>query len=336
MQKIINDTDTKIKDTISIELIGSNTEQLNEILLDITNLKKQFDRALFARLTCEMVGGNWLNHLPVWSVLEILDCGVLAMDDILDRSERRHGQPTIHKKWGLEKTLCAIEFIKSQCTTIVLNHFKNENSPKLSTEVINLLEELYQGIYEGQFIDIYFEEKDLSNIKVNDIIKMVQLTTGIQIAICGELGSKLGGADKKTQQDFRELGMLLGTLFQIRDDFIDYIDNEEAIGKPAFLDFFDGKKRFPVVIAYNSIKDKYLKDELKRICIRPHNEINYKNQNNILKELIDYLSQEEFKQQLFEIIKPIKSEAYNLINKYKKYPNFDKILNLLEISTSYD
>jgi geranylgeranyl pyrophosphate synthase len=335
MQKIISETDIEIKNNISTVLYNSNTNQLNEILYDITKLKRQFDRALFARLSCEMAGGNWLNHIPVWSVLEILDCGVLAMDDILDRSERRLGQPTIHKKWGLEKALCAIEFIKSQSITITVNHLINESNQRLLPETINLLEELYQGIYEGQFIDIHFEEEDISKINYDDITNMVKLTTGIQIAICGELGSKLGLAEISLQKDLREFGMLIGTLFQIRDDFIDYLDNETAIGKPAFLDFKDGKKRFPIVIAYNTIDNENYKRKLKEVCIRS-NMNGDKVTNDVLTYLTNYLSENEFKKSLYNIINPMKKEAYDLINKYKNLPRYDYMVKLLELSTNYE
>ena len=336
MQKIIKETDVEIRNNISSVLYNSNTNQLNEILNHIIKLKRQFDRAFFARLSCEMAGGNWSNHLPIWSVLEILDCGVLAMDDILDRSERRLGLPTLHSKWGLEKALCAIEFIKSQCITIVLDHLKNKNDLILIPDVINLIEELYQGIYEGQFIDIHFEEKNLSEIDYTDIIKMVQLTTGIQIAICGELGSKLGGADMQMQKDLRKFGMLIGTLFQIRDDFIDYFDNEDAIGKPAYLDFIDGKKRFPVVIAYNTLKDKIFKEELKEVCKRNNNRSNEDLKEKVLNNLTHYLTSDEFKTSLYKTTDPIKEQAYSLIINYKGYPRFDYMINLLELSTNYE
>ena len=114
MHKLIIDTDSEVKKNISSIHYNSNNNQLNEMLDHIIKLKRQYDRAFFARLSCEMFGGNWLTHLPIWSVLEILDCCVLAMDDILDRSLRRLGLPTLHTRWGIEKALCAIEFIKSQ------------------------------------------------------------------------------------------------------------------------------------------------------------------------------------------------------------------------------
>ncbi len=335
MQKVIKETDAEIRSNISSVLFDSNTDQLNEVLHHIIKLKRQFDRAFFARLSCDMAGGNWLNHLPILSVLEILDCCVLAMDDILDRSERRVGLPTLHLKWGLGKALCAIEFIKSQCITIVVDHLKNENELRLMPNIIKLLEELYQGIYEGQFIDIYFEEKDISEIGYKDITNMVQLTTGIQIAICGELGSMMGGADMDMQKDLRQFGMLLGTLFQIRDDFIDYFDNEDAIGKPAYLDFSDGKKRFPVIIAYKTLKDVNLKAELKEVCNR-NTKSNHYLKKKVLNNLTHYMISDEFKVNLYNIIGPIKEHAYSLIMNYKDYPRFDYMMNLLELSTNYE
>ncbi len=49
-----------------------------------------------------------------------------------------------------------------------------------------------------------------------------------------------------------KLGLITGTLGQIRDDIIDYLP-EERTWKMPFLDFRDGKKRFPLVFVWHEL-----------------------------------------------------------------------------------
>jgi len=341
LKKIVAETDRIVKSTLKNFLPNTNIQELNATLKHIINLKRNYDRALFARISCEMAGGDWKKHLPIWAALEIIDCCVLALDDIIDHSSTRLSSPTVHYEWGLEKALLAIEFYKSNAISIVIEHLVGTDIEKVPNSLI-LIEKMYQGIQKGQYLDICYEEKGISEVSIENLINMVKLTTGIQIAICGELGVFIGDGAKQMQKDFYKFGMLIGTLFQIRDDYIDYYEDDILIGKPSYLDLLDGKKRFPVVLAYNSMSNKNNKRKLQNYCKSTHDiglwnaRPNNKLDNSILNTIKNQITKKESKQKLFSITNSLKSEAERTLKSYENYKNYNYMMQLLELSTSFE
>ena len=60
---------------------------------------------------------------------------------------------------------------------------------------------------------------------------------------------------------------MYGNDFQIRDDYIDYIDNEKEIGKPPFRDFMQKKRRLPIILGWKRYT-QHEKDILARLSSR--------------------------------------------------------------------
>ena len=62
---------------------------------------------------------------------------------------------------------------------------------------------------------------------------------------------------------FAKYGRNLGIAFQIVDDILDIISNDETLGKPALSDYKDGKTTLPYIYLYEN-----LNDEDKKILLR--------------------------------------------------------------------
>jgi geranylgeranyl pyrophosphate synthase len=195
------------------------------------------------------VGGDWTNHLPAFAALELVDCAVIAADDILDEGIRRLGKPSLHMKWGLKRALVGIEVAKSLGMVLL----EESSRGKL---VQTVYEQMYQDIYAGQYLDLVYESADISTVTPDDALRIVRLTTGSQVAACCEIGALLGSSDSSKAKDLRLFGLYAGTLLQIRDDVIDYYDDEKAIGKIPFTDFRLSKKKLPLVLAWNVANEK--------------------------------------------------------------------------------
>ena len=78
--------------------------------------------------------------------------------------------------------------------------------------------------------------------------------TGMQRKKTGELlsaavvaGAGLGGADANTLENWRELGLALGQIFQMTDDMLDVTSEEAILGKSVGKDERDGKRTYVTV-----------------------------------------------------------------------------------------
>jgi geranylgeranyl pyrophosphate synthase len=177
--------------------------------------------------------------------LDLADCAVLAVDDILDESPRRASKPTLHTKWGVKTAILIAEVAKSLAAEMLCT-----GSGKGHQAAFRAFEEMYRGVQCGQYLDICYESADMADVTEDAYLEMVRLTTGVQIAGCCKIGAILAGAPAAMVEAARVYGLHTGTVFQIRDDLIDYLDNEKTIGKPPLLDLVRGKKRLPLLLAW--------------------------------------------------------------------------------------
>ena len=62
-------------------------------------------------------------------------------------------------------------------------------------------------------------------------------------------GAMAAGAPPDTQSQLWQFGIRLGTAFQIVDDILDLVSDEEALGKPVFNDLKRGTMTLPLIYA---------------------------------------------------------------------------------------
>ena len=84
---------------------------------------------------------------------------------------------------------------------------------------------------------------------------MIFKKTGALIAGATKSGAIMGGADEKTIDSMYEYGKLIGLAFQIQDDYLDVISDEESLGKPIGSDIAKGKMTLMVVKALSEANE---------------------------------------------------------------------------------
>ena len=93
------------------------------------------------------------------------------------------------------------------------------------------------GIAGGQFYDLSLEKEKVSQ---DLIIDMQNKKTGALMGFCTEVACIL--ANKENEREaFKDMGVKLGLLFQIADDFLDKYGKKETLGKPSQQDKVKGK-----------------------------------------------------------------------------------------------
>jgi geranylgeranyl diphosphate synthase type II len=83
---------------------------------------------------------------------------------------------------------------------------------------------------------------------LGEYFHFLKFTTPSDIANCFYMGAVIGNADDEQANNFYELGLCIGMLMQIKDDFIDF-SNQNLANKEIFLDVRNNQKRIPVILA---------------------------------------------------------------------------------------
>jgi geranylgeranyl pyrophosphate synthase len=74
-----------------------------------------------------------------------------------------------------------------------------------------------KGLLLGQYIDL-----SSSNTKLEERIELNKLKTGMLMSFCCQAVAICAGKSKKIEKSLADIGMYIGEIFQINDDFEDF------------------------------------------------------------------------------------------------------------------
>jgi geranylgeranyl diphosphate synthase type II len=188
--------------------------------------------------------------------LELLHLFTLIHDDIMDNAKTRRGRQTLHERWDTNTAILCGDFLVGLAFEFLLKaDFLN----------IGFAVKEFNGalikVCEGQAYDKEFELR--KTITLNEYENMIQLKTGRLIESSVIIGAMLAGAGKKEIEKLRKYGKLLGKAFQIQDDLLDLVGDENKLGKNKFGDIKESKKTYFFASALNFLckekKESFLK-----------------------------------------------------------------------------
>jgi geranylgeranyl diphosphate synthase type II len=197
-----------------------------------------------------MFAGSVDSALHPATAIEIFHNFTLLHDDIMDKSELRRGQETVHIKWNEN-----IAILSGDVMSILANRFLNEAPGAVLRKVHDVFTKTAMEVCEGQQMDMNFE-KELT-VTEEEYLKMIELKTAVLIAASLKIGAMLGGAAEKDAEDLYNFGRYLGIAFQLQDDLLDTYGDPEKFGKTPGMDIVDNKKTMLMITALKeSSKDQ--------------------------------------------------------------------------------
>ncbi|WP_456469791.1 polyprenyl synthetase family protein [Caminibacter sp.] len=210
--------------------------------------------------------------------LELIHTYSLIHDDLpaMDNASLRRGHPTLHTTYD-ETTAILVGDALNTYAFEVLSTAPMHNDVKV--ELIKILSKNAgpSGMVLGQAIDCYFENKKLT---IEELKFLHMNKTGKLIAASLEMGAVIVNKTDLARKLYN-FGLKLGLLFQIQDDLLDLLDENET-GKTTGVD--DGKNTFVTLLGEKEARQKAdrlakeLEDELESFD---------ENLKNELKKLLD-------------------------------------------------
>lgn len=199
-------------------------------------------RSLLTLLSAESLGADAIVAMPGAAAIEVFHNFTLVHDDIMDKSESRRGEATVHTVWGVPAGILAGDFLLGMAYDL-LTRLPGEVVPP----ALHCFSNMVVRLCEGQALDAEFERS--STVTVADYERMVAKKTGALIVASLEMGGIIGGADSNRLELLGRVGHHLGLAFQIQDDLLDLTADAEDWGKPVGTDFIAGKRAFLLVKA---------------------------------------------------------------------------------------
>ena len=212
-------------------------------------------RPCLALTACEAVGGKAEDALEAAAALEFLHTFTLIHDDIVDHEESRHGVKTVHRTWGEPIAIVAGDALFAKVFEAVAANAKRLG---LSGEkVVELLDSFSKAAFEicqGQASDMLFPKRGLGVTEM-EYLEMIGKKTGALFEVSTKVGGMLGDGKPEEVNALARYGRLLGTAFQIKDDVLGLVGEQEKLGKPVGSDIREGKITLVVIQALGTLSN---------------------------------------------------------------------------------
>ncbi|MCX8162942.1 MAG: polyprenyl synthetase family protein [Candidatus Micrarchaeota archaeon] len=198
-------------------------------------------RPLLVLSTCSLVGGKVSDAIDAAIAVELFHNFTLIHDDIEDNSLMRRGKPCLHVQYGLPLSLNAGDGLFMLVWKAALNIKKH------NLEAQKILLDSFTAVLEGQAIELAWYQKNKWDLTISDYMKMVGGKTASLLGGCCKVGALLGGANSQEQNNLFNYGYYLGLGFQIQDDILNLIGQEEKYKKEIGGDIKEGKRTLMVL-----------------------------------------------------------------------------------------
>lgn len=184
--------------------------------------------------------------LPAAAAVELAHNSTLIHDDIQDGDTERRHRSTVWHVWGIPQATNTGDGLYTLARLILWKVLAKGVDGQVAAHLAELLDRTCLAIFEGQYLDISFEQT--LDITLPVYLNMIARKTGALMACAVEMGAVLGTRDAETIESLRRFGWALGTAFQIRDDLLGIWSTQE-LGKSQAGDLYRRKKTLPVIHA---------------------------------------------------------------------------------------
>jgi octaprenyl-diphosphate synthase len=242
IQSAFKDDLEKVNQVI-IDSLASKEELVEKVSSYLIEAGGKRLRPILTILTSKICGyKSGDNHICLAAAVELIHAATLLHDDVIDESTTRRGKPTANFEWGNKASILVGDFLFSQSFILMVKSG--------SMEALDSLSKASAIIAEGEVMQLarLFENEVLSIEQYEEIAG--SKTAALFSASC-HVGSVIADAPLAVQNACRRFGMILGLIFQVSDDMLDYFADPKESGKNIGDDLTEGLITIPVILAYN-------------------------------------------------------------------------------------
>ncbi|MCR5791470.1 MAG: polyprenyl synthetase family protein [Lachnospiraceae bacterium] len=210
-------------------------------------------RPIFMHLVFELFADEKDNTVLLehfMAAMEMIHTYSLVHDDLpaMDNDLYRRGRKTTHAVYGEAIGILAGDALLNRAYETACGAFlscTSENDMKRVARALSILSEKagVYGMVGGQTADVYAEKTDMPMDK-EQLDFTIRLKTGALIEASFMIGAVLAGAGEEEVDRMERAASFVGKAFQIQDDILDMIGDEEKLGKPVGSDARNQKSTY--------------------------------------------------------------------------------------------
>lgn len=282
---------------VIIDSLNVDEELIKVISNHLSTSRGKRLRPILTLLSAKMLGYNGENSIKLAAAVEFIHMATLLHDDVVDGSKMRRFLPTANVVWGNKASILVGDFLFSQSFKLIVATGVQKAMTALSNASAI--------IAEGEVAQLAkLEQKVL--ISKEQYFSIIRAKTAELFGASCEVGAYISSKDQLSKS-LKEFGIVLGNIFQITDDLLDYFSKSDNVGKNVGDDFYEGKITLPVILL-NDRLSKNNQLELARIIQKDERN------SDELDWLIRMLREHSIADEIKLYLNAMKESAYQLID----------------------
>lgn len=261
----------QVKEQIKTFVKECNDERSLE-LLDLLATGKMLRSKLILK-----IAGETGEALKLCAIVEMIHAASLLHDDVIDEADTRRGKPSINAMFDNKTAIMFGDILYSKAFTEL-----SQMDRKIAYNVANAVTLLSIG----EMHDVALT--DTFNSDYKKYLDMIYKKTASLIEASAASAAILAGRD---EEKYALYGKNLGLAFQMIDDILDITQDSATLGKPAMLDFVEGKVTIPYLLLHQRLGDKEKLENLYKKELTSEESDWIKHQMEVTDALADSISQ---------------------------------------------
>ncbi|MFI0352448.1 polyprenyl synthetase family protein [Actinomadura sp. 9N407] len=173
--------------------------------------------------------------VPAAVVVELTHLATLYHDDVMDEATVRRGEPSANSRWTNTVAILTGDYLFARASDLLAD---------LGPEAVRIQARAFARLVRGQIqetVGVAPEADPLAHY-----LQVVADKTASLIAVSGQFGSLLAGADPRVVETITDACEKIGVAFQLSDDILDISSEAEQSGKTPGTDLREGIRTLPM------------------------------------------------------------------------------------------
>ncbi|MCS7178111.1 MAG: polyprenyl synthetase family protein [Anaerolineae bacterium] len=195
-------------------------------------------RPALVLLSSHLCGADPSAALFAAAGVEMLHTATLVHDDLIDGSLMRRGAETLNARWSPAATVLTGDYLFARAAYLVARTANVRLVQRFAETLMVICNGEIRQMFDGRDRVPTFQEYE----------QRIYAKTASLIALSAEAGAILAHADEDTISALHRYGERLGLAFQVVDDILDFVADEQTLGKPVGSDLRQGLITLPVML----------------------------------------------------------------------------------------
>jgi len=240
----IKNVSVRMEETMSEDLeqtLVGNDPLLGEVLRYALLTGGKRLRPMLVIVSSRLCGRDDDDLYLLATAFEYLHVATLIHDDVIDHADNRRGLKAVGKKYGMAAAILAGDWLHAHSMYLI--------GSLTGKQGLDIFCGATAAMVDGEFLQLrHLSDTTITEQQYFDVI--LRKTARLISSTC-EIGALFGGGTVEQVDALATYGRKIGIAFQIIDDLLDYLGDQQATGKLVGNDFIEGKLTLPLIHAFS-------------------------------------------------------------------------------------